>query len=205
MVLLSEFALFPSCSGFSAMAPLTRPVPVGRSVLLRWLSVVYRRQEETNECYPDIPALGRLLSHSNVFLWTRDCHEEVLWLGELAGVPFSSYARELKTPLGVPGSFIAHPIQIDDSADITPDDDGLSTGSGGSVHAYQGSFDSFLKSPVSPGIADEEDEQVSQEDGASDSFPCVPTRRGDSDASTDAAAVSFSTRDSEASGESALH
>ena len=99
-----------------------------RTLLLRWLTLVFLQQEKTRAQYPDIPALAHLLGHSNVFDFNEECSQDVDALEAISGLSFTEYLQNCFVYRD--GTSPANPIELSDTSEgsslserkETPDD-----------------------------------------------------------------------------------
>ena len=88
-----------------------------KSALLGWMANVFWIQGPRTRNFPETPALGRLIASAQKDLWSDDCYCEMTLLGEVAGLPFSEYARKLPRHTPVEGCCLALPIILEQEED----------------------------------------------------------------------------------------
>ena len=82
-------------------------------VLFGWLSEVHLRNQTHGVVLPNVPALRMFVEFSNESCWNEFCYQEVLELGNAAGLHFGEYySRHVDTYI-LRGTTPAHPILID--------------------------------------------------------------------------------------------
>lgn len=127
-----------------------------KASLFGCLSAVHLRKHTHDILLPDVPALAMYVSFSNGNCWTDVCYQEVLSLGEAAGLHFSEYYLRTIDTYILRGTTPAHPIVVNSD---TAEEDSFKTGESRpwsvSYNSQDEASSSEDSSPTSAGAAPE--------------------------------------------------
>ncbi|KAG0595411.1 hypothetical protein M758_UG164300 [Ceratodon purpureus] len=129
-----------------------------KGAVLSWEAQVFKRwgaddEWEEKAWLPDLPGLGRMLVVSYVFVWTEQCRQEVLALGEATKYTFQEYLAEQQGSGGQQGERVAEPVVGGKwAAGVVTGEAGVAGGHVG--QGVQQAQAMALLDPVAPSVAD---------------------------------------------------